>query len=645
MKFLSSFFIVVCVFVVSATLADDFKVEDYGLLPDIKSVSISPDGKHYAFIKETAKGTVFVIVDIAQNKMVGGANAGDLKARSIYFATNEHVILSASRKMSSFRVRGNWEQNSSIVYNLKTKKMTLLSKRVKDLYLAQGGLGRIVGVNIDKQEVYMPAYVGSNEPTNSLFKVDLNTLSARRLARGNGHVIDWFVDKDGNILAREQYNERKQLHEVYSQIDGKWKNIYSKQTDIPQISIVAVSENSNALIFESTNENYDAIYSMALQDGTISEPLYERENTDIDSILRSKAHRKITGILYSGLLPNYEYLDDNLQNNIAAIQDVFPSSAVYPLSMTADRRIIILKISGNEAASNYIIFNTETRKLQIIGSGYPQVSVNEIAKVKPIKYRARDGLPITAILTSPVGVEKPKNEALIVMPHGGPESYDGISFDWWAQFLARKGYLVLQPNFRGSSGFGTEFTQAGYGKWGKEMQDDVSDGVSAMVKAGYANPEKVCIMGASYGGYSALAGGAFTPDLYKCVVSVAGVADLPLMLRQEARDYGKNHWVVSYWNKIIGNSKSEREKLKHISPVNSAANFKAPLLMLHGRDDTVVPIVQSQRMLKAMKRAGKEAELITLKGEDHWLSGSETRLELLKKISDFLDKHNPIEAE
>ena len=174
--------------------SDNFSVEDYGLLPNIKSVSISPNGEHYAFIKETEKGTIFAIVNIEQNKMIGGANAGKLKARSIYFATNDHVILSASKKMSSMRIRGNWEQNSAIVYNLKTKKMSLLSKRVKDLYLAQGGLGRIVGVNTEKQMVYMPAYVGTRDPSNSLFKVNFNNLMANRISRGNGHVIDWFVD-------------------------------------------------------------------------------------------------------------------------------------------------------------------------------------------------------------------------------------------------------------------------------------------------------------------------------------------------------------------------------------------------------------------------------------------------------------------
>ena len=149
-------------------------------------------------------------------------------------------------------------------------------------------------------------------------------------------------------------------------------------------------------------------------------------------------------------------------------------------------------------------------------------------------------------------------------------------------------------------------------------------------------------MGASYGGYSALAGGAFTPELYRCVISVAGVSDLPLMLSTEKRDFGDKHWVINYWHDVIGDSKTEKQKLKAISPANYADQFQAPVLLIHGKDDTVVPIRQSQRMNSALKKAGKKVELIKLKGEDHWLSTSETRVQMLRAIDEFLEKYNPI---
>jgi len=625
--------------------ADNFSVEDYGLLPDIRSVSISPDGKHYAYIKSSVEGTIFLVTDVETNKVVGGAKAGKMKARSIYFATNEHVIIRASKTRRAFNVRGQWEDSTAIVYNLKTKKMSTLLRGYEDLYHAQSGLGRIVGINKAENIVFMPAYVGSQDPSYSLLRVNLKNGKARRFERGNAHVIDWFVSESGQVLAREEFREKEQEHRVLSKVSGKWVNIYKNKTDIPEISIIAVNEAGSKLIFTQGNGNYDAIYSMSLEDGAIDGPLYSQEGRDIDAIMTDDLNRKFNGVLYSGLLPQYEMNNPEVQANLASIQDLYPSSAISPLSMTSDKSKMIVSVSGNSAAQDYAVFDSVARKIKRIGAGYPNVKKEQIAEIKAIKYKTRDGLSLTAILTQPVGNLELKNLPLIVMPHGGPESYDSIHFDWWAQFLARKGYLVIQPNFRGSTGFGYELRDQGRGKWGKEMQDDLTDAVNAVVKAGYADPDRVCIIGASYGGYAALAGGAFTPDVYRCVVAVAGVSDLPKMLADERRDHGRNHWVVSYWNKVIGNSKTERDKLIEVSPVNSADQFQAPLLMLHGKDDTIVPLKQSQRMHKAMKRAGKQVELITLKGEDHWLSNGYTRLVLLQEISNFLDEHNPVNTE
>lgn len=171
------------------------------------------------------------------------------------------------------------------------------------------------------------------------------------------------------------------------------------------------------------------------------------------------------------------------------------------------------------------------------------------------------------------------------------------------------------------------------------MQDDVTDGVKALIAIGMADPDRICIVGASYGGYAALAGGAFTPELYACVAAIAPVTDLPRMLIDERRDRGRDHWVVAYWERVIGDLSEERDFLKEISPVNHAEAFEAPVLLIHGRDDTVVPMVQSRRMRNALRNADKSVELMELRGEDHWLSTSETRLETLRALEVFLARH------
>ena len=198
---------------------------------------------------------------------------------------------------------------------------------------------------------------------------------------------------------------------------------------------------------------------------------------------------------------------------------------------------------------------------------------------------------------------------------------------------------MLQPQFRGSTGFGMEFLRAGHGEFGGKMLSDVDDGVKHLIKVGRADPKRVCILGASYGGYAALAAGAFSPDLYRCIVAIAPISDLRRMLRQIKSHRGSKNWLIDYWETLYGVEASEKENLESISPSLHAASFQSPVLLVHGRKDTVVPIEQSKIMQKALKKAGKEVSFVELKGEDHWLSMAETRIETLRVVAEFIDQN------
>ena len=228
---------------------------------------------------------------------------------------------------------------------------------------------------------------------------------------------------------------------------------------------------------------------------------------------------------------------------------------------------------------------------------------------------------------------------MIVMPHGGPESYDSVGFDWLAQSLANEGYLVLQPNFRGSGGFGASFAQAGYGEWGRKMQDDVTDGAKALITMGWADPNRTCIVGWSYGGYSALAGGALTPDLYKCVVAIAGVSDLKTMLGHEKRENGPDSRTYAYWQSVIGDPDKDAAAIEAVSPYRLAANFKAPVLLIHGTDDLVVPQRQSELMDEALRAANKPVTFLRIGKDDHSLVAPESRTRALNEVAAFLKTH------
>ncbi len=233
-------------------------------------------------------------------------------------------------------------------------------------------------------------------------------------------------------------------------------------------------------------------------------------------------------------------------------------------------------------------------------------------------------------------MEDATNAPLIVLPHGGPEARDNLEFDWWAAAYASQGYLVYQPNFRGSSGYGNRFLKAGWGEWGRKMQDDITGGVGKLVADGVVDPSRVCIVGASYGGYAALAGATLTPDLYKCAISVNGVSDLVRMLGAEA---ASNDFSVEYWERRIGSRYRDRAEIDAVSPSLLAKNVRAPILLIHGQDDTVVPYWQSKLMNDALEQSGKPVKFVTLDGEDHWLSSAKTRMRMLEETSKFLKKH------
>ena len=275
-----------------------------------------------------------------------------------------------------------------------------------------------------------------------------------------------------------------------------------------------------------------------------------------------------------------------------------------------------------------------------IASTYPALDGSKLAPRLPYTYKARDGVDIPGYLTRPLGVDGPA--PLVVLPHRGPVDRDVDGFDWLAHFLASRGYAVLQPNFRGSGGYGRAWEEAGYGGWGVGvMQHDLTDGVAAVVAAGIADPQRVCIVGASYGGYAALAGAAFTPELYRCAVAIDGVADLRDMhtLYTGRRD-GRSA-AVTYWERSMGieDTRSAREKLDAASPAQHAERVQAAVLLIHGRDDSVVPIGQSKTMERALRAAGKTVQLVELEGEDHWLSDADTRLETLEALDTFLAQH------
>jgi dipeptidyl aminopeptidase/acylaminoacyl peptidase len=292
----------------------------------------------------------------------------------------------------------------------------------------------------------------------------------------------------------------------------------------------------------------------------------------------------------------------------------------------------------------YYVFDRQAGTMTLVAERHPDLSADRLAPMETFKYRARDGMLIPAYVTRPPGAVAGKPLPLIVMPHGGPEARDSLDFDIWAEFFATRGYLVLQPNFRGSAGYGRKYAEAGYGQWGGKMDDDITDGVLQLIKSGRVDKNRICIFGASFGGYAALYGGAKTPELYKCIASFAGVSDLNALVNWEHATKG-HEGRYHYAARSIGDPTKDSARLAAASPITYAASYKPPVLLIHGADDASVPVIQSKMMQAALQKAGKDVRLVIYPHEGHtdWTPTDEQAA--LTEIAAFIESHiDPVQT-
>jgi dipeptidyl aminopeptidase/acylaminoacyl peptidase len=346
----------------------------------------------------------------------------------------------------------------------------------------------------------------------------------------------------------------------------------------------------------------------------------------------------VVGYSWVGQQGEQRFLDPALEAARTAAVAAFSPDPLVFVTWSRDRsRILFYGEQGLDGGA-YYVFTTATQRVERLAHLYPELATLNNGERQAITYAARDRTRIPAYLTLPVR-EGNAPLPLVVLVHGGPNARDTFDFDWWATFLASRGYAVLQPNYRGSGGYGASWEQAGWTQWGGLMQTDVEDGVAALIRNGIADPARVCIVGASYGGYAALAGATLTPDRYRCAASIAGVSDLPAMLDQVAAQTRDNSIASDYWRLSMGDRRESRDQLRAVSPAYLADRVRIPVLLIHGTYDTVVPIEQSHRMRRALEAAGKTTRFVELEGDDHWLSDAETRTQMLRELETFLAQH------
>jgi dipeptidyl aminopeptidase/acylaminoacyl peptidase len=459
---------------------------------------------------------------------------------------------------------------------------------------------------------------------------------------GDNGTYGYLVQSDGTVLAKTTFDERghedKAVWTLWLRRDNRWIQAVSTVDALEFPDLWGVTPDGQTLIID-TWDNAEKMWRptrVSRADGKLGEfigpPREQSPLLDSNGV--------VLGFSHQDRFVEYDFVEPRLKALWPAYRAAFKDQQVSLVSWTPDLRKLILYVAGPGNPGGYYIADTTTKRVDPIGAAYPKVTASDVGTVRFVDYKAADGLDIQGVLTLPRGKPE-KNLPLIVFPHGGPRAHDDLSFDWWAQALASRGYAVLQPNFRGSTGYGRAFLEAGYGEWGAKMQTDLSDGVADLARQGVIDPKRVCIVGASYGGYAALAGVSLQKGVYRCAVSVAGLSDLPGRLHDETLRYGERSTAIRDRKRLYGVDSENDPKLRARSPAAHADAVQVPVLLIHGKDDTVVPFSESQKMASALRSAGKPYEIVALDGEDHNLSKSVTRQQMLTATVAFLEKNNP----
>jgi Dipeptidyl aminopeptidases/acylaminoacyl-peptidases len=628
------------------------KVEDYGVLPTTSQMTLSPSGKKMAFRKVEGEKDTLIVYSLEQNKVLRAVDITSVNPQHLYFISDTQLVIRVGQQKKLYGFKGDSHYISTAhVLDTEKGRIEQLLKPGDGIYLGQTNVGSIIGMSPDHKFVYMPAYINPNKKGGadysggrvhySVMKVDLSSPRAPvKINAGDKDAIDYFMGPKGEVLVQERYGDHSNRHEILVKNGSNWRQIYDVKVNMREIVPVGLTPDYKSLVILSYAEDSDRTkyLLMSLADGKISDPGFGQDNADVDGVI-DDLNRVVHGVQYSGFVPTYKLFDEKKNQFIQKIIEKFPEHSVFPISWSENWDRVLIRVEGSGYPIEYYLFDKNLEP-KFLGAAYAKIKPEDVHPIAKLTVKARDDLAIPTLLTIPrASVANMKNLPAVMLPHGGPRAYDQIGFDWLTQALANEGYLVIQPQFRGSAGFGYKHYRAGHGEWGGKMQDDLTDVLTFLTDKGYVNKSKVCIAGASYGGYAALLGGALTPAQYQCVVSINGISNLNDFIKDDRAQFGRYSQVLDYWEKFMTADGLKSEALKPISPYFLAGNYTAPVLLIHGENDMRVRSSQSEMMASSLKKAKKSVRLIKLEDENHYLINSKARLQTVREVVRFINKN------
>lgn len=602
------------------TVAPLIPMKDFFKNPDQTDLKLSPDGDYISLLQPYQTRMNVFVRKIDSDTAIRITNSTD---RDIY-----HYFWAGKKRIAYLKDQGGNE-------NYHLYAVDLDGSNFKDLTPFENVKVDIVD-DLKDNDDEMLIMMNKNKPqVFDVYRINTYTGELRMIAENPGTIIGWITDHNGTLRV-EISSDGVNTSLLYREKESEpFKTMVT--TNFKEMITPLFFTFDNQYLYVSSNVGRDkaAIMKYDIANGKEMELIYEHPEVDVVDLLKSDKRNVILGVVYTTDKNHYEFFDQERKTLQIELEKQLPGYDVTVASVNRDENKYLLRTQSDRSLGSYYFYNVVTRELKKLVDVSPWLNDKDMAPMKPIQYKSRDGLTITGYLTIPLGMEG-KKLPVVINPHGGPWDRDRWKFNPEVQFLANRGYAVLQMNYRGSTGYGRAFWEASFKKWGKEMQNDITDGVNWLIQQGIVDSGRIGIYGGSYGGYAVLAGLTFTPELYACGVDYVGISNIFTLMQT----------IPAYWEplrqmfyEMVGNPQSDSLALWEASPVFHADRIRAPLFIAQGANDPRVKKIESDQIVEALKKRGIDVPYMVKENEGHGFSNEENNFDFYRTMEEFLGKY------